>query len=98
MDHNNKLGELNMIVKTTDGDRSKLVSDEGRLLTNGAVKGFVVWLAANDSEDNWSEVEYGGLQDVDFLSQMDMEKHKREQLEAELQEYKAIVNAMLGVE
>ena len=98
MDHNNKLGELNMSVKTTDGDRSKIVSDEGRLLTNGAVKGFVVWLSANDSEDNWSEVEYSGLQDVDFLSQMDMEKHKREQLEAELQEYKAIVNAMLGVE
>ena len=38
-------------------NQTVLKADEGKLLTNGETFGKVVYLAPNDSADNWHEVD-----------------------------------------
>ena len=65
-----------MTVETIDGQRTKLTADEGMILVSGGIKAKVVHLGANDSEDNWSEVEYDALQDVDISDQVTVTLHR----------------------
>lgn len=65
-----------MTVETIDGQRTKLTADEGMILVNNGIKATVVHLGANDSEDNWTEVEYDALQDVDISAQVSETLHR----------------------
>lgn len=53
-------------MKTETIIRTKLVADEGMVLTNGTDYGKIVFLADNDNDKNWHEIteeEYNALQE-----------------------------------
>ena len=37
-------------------DGNKLIADEGKSLTNGAIYSKLVWLGIHDSVENWQEI------------------------------------------
>lgn len=84
-----------MTVEKIDGQRTKLTADEGMILVNNGIKAKVVHLGANDSEDNWSEVEYDALQDVDISDQVAVTLHRSNKSVEELTE---VIDTMLGLE
>lgn len=68
--------EMEIIIETLPNGKLKLTANEGRLLTNGAVKAKTVWLSDNDSPDNWSEVEYDAQQDINRDIAIDKKLHQ----------------------